>query len=93
MVIATIHPVVASFAELHGIPHVDSAVGLAAALQPYDFDVLFSIANLRILPDAVLEQAKVRINFHDGPLPGYAGLNVTSWAILAGETPMASPGT
>ena len=85
VVIATHHPVVASFAELHGIPHVDSAAGLAAALQPYDFDVLLSIANLRILPDAVLEQAKVRINFHDGPLPGYAGLNVTSWAILGGE--------
>ncbi|HWM22327.1 MAG TPA: MupA/Atu3671 family FMN-dependent luciferase-like monooxygenase [Ilumatobacteraceae bacterium] len=85
VVIATHHPVVASFAELHGIPHVDSAVGLAAALLPYEFDVLFSIANLRILPDAVLEQAKVRINFHDGPLPGYAGLNVTSWAILGGE--------
>ncbi|HEX4980489.1 MAG TPA: formyltransferase family protein, partial [Ilumatobacteraceae bacterium] len=86
VVIATNHPVVASFADLHGIPHVDSATGLAAALQPYDFDVLLSIANLRILPDAVLEQAKVRINFHDGPLPGYAGLNVTSWAILAGES-------
>ena len=26
------------------------------------------------------------VNFHDGPLPRYAGLNVTSWAILGRET-------
>jgi methionyl-tRNA formyltransferase len=25
------------------------------------------------------------INFHDGPLPRYAGTNATSWALLAGE--------
>ena len=29
--------------------------------------------------------AATAINFHDGPLPGYAGLNVTTWALLAGE--------
>ena len=26
--------------------------------------------------------ADVAVNFHDGPLPAYAGLNVTSWALL-----------
>src|SRR5204863_115568 len=26
------------------------------------------------------------INFHDSVLPAYAGLNATSWAIMAGET-------
>ena len=29
---------------------------------------------------------KGAINFHDGPLPKYAGLNATTWAILNGET-------
>ena len=38
-----------------------------------------------MLPDAVLGQVDTAINFHDGPLPGYAGLNVTTWALLAGE--------
>src|SRR6185369_709630 len=28
---------------------------------------------------------RLAINFHDGPLPRYAGLNATSWALLAGE--------
>ena len=49
-------------------------------------DVLFSIANLRIVPGDVLARVGTAINFHDGPLPGYAGLNVTTWALLAGET-------
>ncbi len=50
-------------------------------------DFVFSVANLTVLPDTVLAAAtKAAINFHDGPLPGYAGLNATSWAIIAGET-------
>ena len=58
---------------------------LVDALDQHPVDVLFSIANLRIIPDAVLAKVPVAINFHDGPLPGYAGLNVTNWALLAGE--------
>ncbi|MFC6584912.1 MupA/Atu3671 family FMN-dependent luciferase-like monooxygenase [Sulfitobacter aestuariivivens] len=50
-------------------------------------DWLLSIANLRIIPDAVLAiPAKGAINFHDGPLPRYAGLNTPAWAIINGET-------
>ena len=56
------------------------------AVQDLTFDYLFSIANLRLIPDAVLHRAKrAAINFHDGPLPEYAGLNVTSWAIINQE--------
>ena len=45
-------------------------------------DFIFSIIHLEIIPPAVLSLARKRaINFHDGPLPEYAGLNVTSWAI------------
>ena len=58
-----------------------------AAVQDLAFDYLFSIANLRIVPDAVLQQARRgAINFHDGPLPEYAGLNVTSWALINQES-------
>jgi natural product biosynthesis luciferase-like monooxygenase protein len=64
----------------------DSRVELA----PDEFDYLFSVANLRILPAGLLARArKLAINFHDGPLPRYAGLNATSWALLSQETSYA----
>ncbi len=59
---------------------------LAPAFASKQFDVLFSVAYLHIVPDAVIDRANVAINFHDGPLPDYAGLNVTSWAIANGES-------
>lgn len=50
-------------------------------------DWLLSIANLRLIPDEVLAlPSKGAINFHDGPLPRYAGLNTPAWAIINGET-------
>lgn len=56
-------------------------------LEALGFDYLLSIANLDMLPERLLAHAgKMAINFHDGPLPRYAGLNATSWAILEGET-------
>jgi natural product biosynthesis luciferase-like monooxygenase protein len=49
-------------------------------------DYLFSITNLFVLPPEVLALAsRAAINFHDGPLPAYAGLNTPFWALLAGE--------
>lgn len=51
-----------------------------------EVDYLFSITNLSVLPASVLSLARrAAINFHDGPLPGYAGLNTPAWAILNGE--------
>ena len=70
----------------HGIPVVESdPAGLRHGLDEHPADVLFSVAYLRMVPDDVLARVLVAINFHDGPLPGYAGLNVTTWALLAGE--------
>ncbi|MEZ5499023.1 MAG: LLM class flavin-dependent oxidoreductase [Steroidobacteraceae bacterium] len=49
-------------------------------------DYLFSITNLRMLPERLLGlPARMAINFHDGPLPRYAGLNAPVWAIANGE--------
>ncbi len=51
-----------------------------------EFDYLFSVANLRVLPAPLIARAKkLAINFHDGPLPRYAGLNAPSWALIAQE--------
>ncbi|MCU0941254.1 MAG: hypothetical protein MUE35_01730, partial [Hydrogenophaga sp.] len=59
---------------------------LAQRLAGLEFDWLFSIANLSVIPQAVLAQAKRgAINFHDGPLPRHAGLNAPVWAILEQE--------
>jgi len=85
VVVATEHPQVRDHAASLGIPVVHSAGDVAVALDPYEFDVLFSIANLRVLPQRLLDRALIAINFHDGPLPAYVGLNVTTWALLAGE--------
>src|SRR4051812_17301169 len=43
-------------------------------LPPLEFDYLFSVANLRVLPaDLIARARKLAVNFHDGPLPRYAG--------------------
>ena len=57
------------------------------ALSRLSYDWFFSAANLRMVPAAVWRGARQgAANFHDGPLPRYAGLNAPSWALLAGET-------
>ena len=77
---------VCSWAEAQKIAIFAKPADLAAAELPA-FDWLLSIANLRIIPDGVLAlPAKGAVNFHDGPLPRYAGLNTPAWAIINGET-------
>ncbi|MEO5616023.1 MAG: MupA/Atu3671 family FMN-dependent luciferase-like monooxygenase [Cypionkella sp.] len=49
-------------------------------------DWLLSVANLSVIGPEVLALAQGAVNFHDGPLPHYAGLNAPVWAILNGET-------
>lgn len=59
---------------------------LAERLAGRPCDWLLSIANLDVIPDAVLTAARRgAVNFHDGPLPRYAGLNAPVWALLGGE--------
>ena len=60
---------------------------VVSSMTERSFDVLFSIANLSVIPIRVLALPRLRaINFHDGPLPRYAGLHATTWAILNQET-------
>ncbi|MEH6521671.1 MupA/Atu3671 family FMN-dependent luciferase-like monooxygenase [Sulfitobacter sp.] len=76
---------VRNWAEAKGISVFEKPVNLVDAGLPA-FDWLLSIANLRIIPDDVLAlPAKGAVNFHDGPLPRYAGLNTPAWAIINGE--------
>jgi methionyl-tRNA formyltransferase len=85
VLLATASPIARDFAVEQGIPVVGHGDELAAGLDEHPADVLLSIANLRIIRHDVLARVGTAINYHDGPLPAYAGLNVTTWAILGGE--------
>jgi CheY-like chemotaxis protein len=66
------------------IPHIHS-IDEFDKLQPFDF--LFSIVNGQMLPQNILKRPRYcAINYHNSPLPKYAGLYATTWAILNGET-------
>ncbi len=60
---------------------------LASRLGGVEFDYFFSITNLSIIPGDVIAMARRgAVNFHDGPLPRYAGMYTPAWAILNGES-------
>ncbi|MBX2806836.1 MAG: LLM class flavin-dependent oxidoreductase [Hyphomicrobiales bacterium] len=77
----------ADWAASANVKTIDPASDLEQQLNNIEYDWFFSIANLRMLPRAVWSKARIgAVNFHDGPLPEYAGLNTPAWAIAAGET-------
>ncbi len=82
--VVTRNPQLRAWAGEHGIDVHDTPEALRAA-GPDRFDWLFSIANLAVIPADILAlPARGAINFHDGPLPGMAGLNTPVWALLGG---------
>jgi methionyl-tRNA formyltransferase len=77
--VATRNAEVAQWARDNGVAH-------GMELPEDAADYLFSIANLQVLPASVMGRARrLAINFHDGPLPRYAGLNAPAWALLNNE--------
>lgn len=77
---------VRAWAEAEGLPVHAPGKDLADRLGDMAFDWLLSIANLDLLPQSLLDRAaRGAVNFHDGPLPRYAGLNAPVWSILNGE--------
>tara|TARA_B100000315_G_scaffold258800_1_gene312226 strand:- start:273 stop:1274 length:1002 start_codon:yes stop_codon:yes gene_type:complete len=55
-------------------------------LRKIKFDYLFSILNKIIIPENIIKRTRVlTLNFHDGPLPKYAGLFSSTWAIIHNE--------
>ncbi|MEK6676137.1 MAG: MupA/Atu3671 family FMN-dependent luciferase-like monooxygenase [Planctomycetota bacterium] len=80
-------PRIVEWARGKGIAVFDSQSDYPAKLRSQPFDYLFSITHLAILPDEVIGlPRKGAINFHDGPLPRYAGLNAPVWALLHQES-------
>lgn len=86
--LVTRNPAIRRWAGDRDIPVLDRATALVDdAAPPMQVDYLFSITNLSVLPAEVLALARRdAINFHDGPLPAYAGLNAPTWALWHGET-------
>lgn len=76
----------ARWAGARGLQVEAQDAGVADRLVGVGYDWLFSVANLHILPEALIAAAgRGAVNFHDGPLPRHAGLNAPVWALLEGE--------
>lgn len=77
---------VRDWAEQREIPTIDDSHDQYEFLARWSFDYLFSIINPNKVSYSILQLPKcLAINFHDAPLPRYAGLHVTSWAIACEE--------
>jgi amino acid adenylation domain-containing protein len=75
------------WAEEFDVLHAASRQAFCDRLLNTEYDYLFSINNNWILPREIITRArKATLNYHDSPLPKYAGVYATSWAILHGET-------
>jgi natural product biosynthesis luciferase-like monooxygenase protein len=76
------------WANEYHIPHTEVRADFCEQLLNSEYDYLFSINNVQwIIPPEILARARrSTINYHDSPLPKYAGLNATSWALLNGES-------
>ncbi len=84
--VVTRNPEVADWANEKNITVHAPGSDLAERLTPATFDWLLSVANLDLIPGKILDMAgKGAVNFHDGPLPRYAGLNAPVWALINGE--------
>ncbi|MFA7369561.1 MAG: amino acid adenylation domain-containing protein, partial [Kiritimatiellales bacterium] len=73
-------------AKEKGVPwhHPDEGFVKILSAQPFDF--LFSIVNSFILkPEVLALPRRCAINYHDAPLPRYAGVYSTAWAIINRE--------
>ena len=71
----------------HGIDNIGVSDDASSFLHNKSFDYLFSIINPNRISGDILALPKIAaINYHDAPLPRYAGLYVTSWAIQNRES-------
>lgn len=79
-------PRIIAWAKQHGIRTASTKSDYLTLLKSNPFDFLFSITHLGVLSEEVIKTPrKHAINFHDGPLPRYAGLNAPVWALLNRE--------
>jgi natural product biosynthesis luciferase-like monooxygenase protein len=74
------------WASEQGLTLFERPAELLADAAPRGYGYLFAISHLELLASEILAlPTRAAINFHDGPLPAYAGLNTPVWALLNGE--------
>jgi methionyl-tRNA formyltransferase len=79
-------PSVPQWAQQRGVRSAPLDEHAVDRLSAAPFDYLFSIVQLQLLPEITTRlPRRGAVNYHDGPLPEYAGLNTPSWAILNHE--------
>ncbi len=84
--VVSTEPRITAWASAHGLPTFAPGKDLAERLRPIEHDYFFSITNLAMIGEEVLAlPRKAAINFHDGPLPRYAGMYTPAWALIHGE--------
>lgn len=77
---------VSAWSKSAGIARIALAEQANVDLAPGQFDYLFSIVNHTITPPEMLAlPARRAINYHDSPLPRFAGFNATTWSIMGGQ--------
>lgn len=75
-----------NWAHANHVAHQSDLKAFGECCEVARIEYLFSIVNYRMLPKPLLSlPSKLAINYHDGPLPKYAGLYSTTWAILNEE--------
>src|SRR5690606_3850026 len=80
------NPAVLRWCQERDLVCLDASSALLTRFAPASVDWVFSITWLQVLPDAVLALGRETANFHDGPLPRYAGLNTPLWALINQES-------
>jgi len=85
--VVTDQPRIRSWCEERAVRVVDAAGEWPTDLGDAEpFDLLFAITWLQVVPDEALAlPRRMAVNFHDGPLPRYAGLNTPVWGLMNGE--------
>jgi len=74
------------FSLQHNIPYTSTLDALELWMLENKCDFLFSIVNSVILSKQIIKLPRYfTINYHNAPLPKYAGVHATAWAILNNE--------
>jgi methionyl-tRNA formyltransferase len=75
------------FAAQHDIEYFPHFADFRDWSETIAHDYLFSILNFKILPASMLDAPNIcAINYHDAPLPKYAGSHACAWALANRET-------
>lgn len=80
-------PSIQRWAKEKSLRQIMPNADIVRLLEQQPFDLFFSIDNFWAVPAEILTlPRKYAINFHDAPLPKYAGVNATNWALMNRET-------